>query len=105
MRFATAGANAPLYRAKTAKGWATWVCGEGILAWPKTGFSSRMPARRKRTVIRRRVVWDADMVKLLGTISVCRAEWVVASGLRHWSDVTVVIARARLQVFTLHPWR
>jgi hypothetical protein len=36
---------------------------------------------------------DADMAKLLGTISVCPAGWVVASGLRHRSDVTVVMAR------------
>ena len=38
------------------------ICGEVRLVWPKTGFrSSRTPARRKRMVIRRRVVRDADM--------------------------------------------
>ena len=84
MRFAPAGANTPPYRGKTAKAWGTLICGEVMAAWPKTGFrSSKTPARRKRRVMRRRGVRDADMAKLLGTISVCRKGWVAASGLRH----------------------
>src|SRR3979490_2348316 len=78
-----AGENTP-YRGETAKGWATRICGGVTLVWPKTGLrSSEMRARRKRSVIRRRVVRDADMAKLLGTTSVCRMGWVAASGLRH----------------------
>jgi hypothetical protein len=70
------------------------ICGEVRLVWPKTGFRSRrIPARRKRTVIKRRVVEDADMAELLGTTSVCGVEGVAASGLRHGSGVTVVMAR------------
>src|SRR5205823_8083699 len=50
------------------------ICGAVRLVWPKTGFrSSRMPAMRKRRVIRRMAVQEADMAELLGTSSVCRA--------------------------------
>src|SRR5437868_7323882 len=70
------------------------ICGAVRLVWPKTGFrSSRMPAMRKRRVIRRMAVQEADMAELLGTSSVCRAGCFAASGLRHRRDVTVVMVR------------